>query len=74
MQLDAASLSDGPIACDWLIVPIIENAEYDRTIAAVDQALEGRLARLREAGDLTGGHAEMAELRELGDHPTRRDQ
>jgi leucyl aminopeptidase len=27
---------------------------------------------LREAGDLTGGHAEMAELRELGDHPTRR--
>ncbi len=72
MQLAAVSLSDGPLACDWLIVPIIENAEYDRTIAAVDQALEGRLARLREAGDLTGGHAEMAELRELGDHPTRR--
>jgi leucyl aminopeptidase len=72
MQLATASLAQGPIACDWLIVPIIENAEYDRTIAAVDQALEGRLARLREAGDLTGGHAEMAELRELGDHPTRR--
>jgi leucyl aminopeptidase len=72
MQLTTASLSHGPIPCDWLIVPVIENAEYDRTIAAVDQALEGRLARLREAGDLTGGHAEMAELRELGDHPTRR--
>jgi len=72
MQLATASLVHGPIACDWLIVPIIENAEYDRTIAAVDQALEGRLARLREAGDLTGGYAEMAELRELGDHPTRR--
>ncbi|HVJ85471.1 MAG TPA: M17 family peptidase N-terminal domain-containing protein, partial [Caulifigura sp.] len=72
MQVAALSLSSGPIACDWLIVPIIENAEYDRTVAAVDKALEGRLARLREAGDLTGKHAEMAELRELGDNPTRR--
>ncbi|QDT56512.1 Cytosol aminopeptidase [Caulifigura coniformis] len=72
MPLATASLAHGPVPCDWLIVPIIENAEYDRTIAAVDVALEGRLARLREAGDLTGGHAEMAELRELGDHPTRR--
>ncbi|HVJ66462.1 MAG TPA: leucyl aminopeptidase [Caulifigura sp.] len=72
MQVAAVSLAAGPVSCDWLIVPIIENAEYDRTVAAVDKTLEGRLARLREMGDLTGKHAEMAELRELGDNPTRR--
>ncbi len=72
MQLSAVSLAQGPLPCDWLIVPIIENAEYDRTVAAIDQSLHGRLGRLREAGDLTGSHAEMAELRELGDNPTRR--
>lgn len=72
MQISAVSLAQGPVSCDWLIVPIIENAEYDRTVAAVDASLEGRLARLREAGDLTGGHAEMAELRELGESPTKR--
>jgi leucyl aminopeptidase len=51
---------------DWLIVGIPEAAEPSRSLADLDAALDGRIGRLREAGDLTGKHAELVAIRDAG--------
>jgi leucyl aminopeptidase len=51
---------------DWLIVGIPEGAEPSGPLAELDQAWGSRLTRLREAGDLTGKHAELVAIRDPG--------
>lgn len=42
------------VSCDWLIVPVIESAEFAGALGAFDRALGGQLGRLRETQDFTG--------------------
>ena len=51
---------------DWLIVCVPEAAEPSGPLRELDQAWGGRLGRLREAGDLTGKHAELVAIRDAG--------
>jgi leucyl aminopeptidase len=68
MQISLASQPIESIACDWLIVPIAENGVSE----GVGSALAAPMVRLREAGDVTGKHAELVELRDVADSPARR--
>ena len=47
------------ITGDWLVLGVQESGELAGPLADLDRALDGALARLREAGDLTGKHAEL---------------
>ncbi len=60
-QLDATPWRSAD--ADWLIVGIPEVCEMSGPLASLDQALDGQLTRLREAGDLTGKLAETVALR-----------
>ncbi|MBX3441371.1 MAG: leucyl aminopeptidase [Planctomyces sp.] len=64
--------STRPVDCDWLIVPVLEDAEIDGGYGVVGEWLQPRLKRLREAGDLTGKPLELLDLRDLSDVPARR--
>lgn len=52
--------SDG----DWLIVGVPEPAEFQKELGDLDKAIDGRLTRLSESGDLTGKHAELVAIRD----------
>jgi leucyl aminopeptidase len=47
---------------DWLIVGLPESFELAGSLAALDQALSGHIARLRETQDLTGKLAESVTI------------
>jgi leucyl aminopeptidase len=47
------------IGADWLVVGVPDSAEMTGLLQELDQALSGRLARLRDNGDLSGKHAEL---------------
>ncbi len=49
---------------DWLIVGVTESPSFAGGLKALDEALSGRLTRLRELGDLTGKLAELVALRD----------
>lgn len=49
---------------DWLIVPVFEGTDLSGPLAELDRASGGRVGRLREAGDVTGKHAELVALRD----------
>src|SRR6516162_89526 len=50
------------VSADWLIVPIFEEEIFAAGPAALDNQLAGLLARLREAGDITGKPNELKPL------------
>jgi len=49
---------------DWLIVGVTESSNFAGNLKALDDALGGRLTRLRELGDLTGKLAELVAVRD----------
>ena len=51
------------VEADWLIVPVLESAELSSSLAQLDQALGGVVARLKSLGDLTGKLASTLPLR-----------
>lgn len=62
IQLSTQPLSE--VQADWLIVGVPAAGPGSAPLEALDAAMSGRLARLRESGDLTGKHCELVELRE----------
>ncbi|REJ96439.1 MAG: leucyl aminopeptidase [Planctomycetota bacterium] len=64
MQTNVVSSPLADVACDWLILPVTQSGEFPANVAELDEALDGRLARLREAGDLTGKAGETIEIRD----------
>ncbi len=50
------------VAADWLIVGVGQSDEFDESLRTLDEALDGQMTRLREAGDLTGKLAETLTL------------
>jgi leucyl aminopeptidase len=59
-------------AADWLIVGVTEPVNFAGGVKALDDALGGRLTRLRELGDLTGKLAELVALRDASPLPAKR--
>ena len=57
---------------DWLIAGIPESTELTGILQELDQALSGRLTRLRESGDLTGKHAELLTIHDASPFSARR--
>lgn len=51
------------IEADWLIVPVVESAEFSSDLLELDQALGGTVSRLKSLGDLTGKLASTVALR-----------
>jgi leucyl aminopeptidase len=49
---------------DWLIAGVTEPPNFAGTLKTLDDALGGRLTRLRELGDLAGKHAELVSIRD----------
>lgn len=64
MELRAVAENPSQVAADWLIVPVIEDGDQSDAVRALDEALSGRLTRLRESDDWTGKAGECLELRE----------
>jgi leucyl aminopeptidase len=64
MNVRVVTTSWQSIEADWLIVGVPEDADFSPPLAELDQAAGGRLTRLREAGDLTGKHAELLAVRD----------
>ena len=62
MECHATAESVQRVAADWLVVGIGQSEEFDDPLRALDDALDGQLTRLREAGDLTGKLAETLTL------------
>jgi leucyl aminopeptidase len=52
------------VQADWLILTVTEQGEFTPDVAALDAALNGRLTRLREGGDLTSKAGDLLELRD----------
>ncbi len=50
------------VAADWLVVGVAQSDEFDENLRTLDEALDGQLTRLREAGDLSGKLAETLTL------------
>ena len=51
------------VEADWLVIPVTEPIEVAGQLGQLDQALGGVVARLKEAGDLTGKLASTVPLR-----------
>ena len=51
------------VEADWLVIPVAEPVEIAGQLGQLDQALGGVVARLKEAGDLTGKLAATVALR-----------
>lgn len=64
MEIKVACQPLETITADWLIVPVYESSEFPPQVAALDAALEGRLTRQRERGDLTGKAGDLLEIRD----------
>ena len=52
MQIQIETSPAKNVAADWLVVGVSEAANDPGPLAEIDQALSGRLTRMREAGDL----------------------
>src|SRR5262249_48211905 len=50
------------IDADWLVVGVSSDGPPDPAVAELDRQLGGQIARLREAGDVTGKHPELVSL------------
>ncbi len=67
MELKLTTATARAVDADWLVVGVPEGSEWSGELIALDNALQGQLTRLREAGDLTG---KLAELVSVPDTPT----
>lgn len=67
MDLQLVSVAARDVDADWLVVGVPETGDWGGELVALDNALQGQLSRLREAGDLTG---KLAELLTVPDTPT----
>lgn len=67
MNLQVVSAAARDVDADWLIVGVPEASEWPVELGTLDDAMQGQLSRLREAGDLTG---KLAELLAVPDTPT----
>ena len=67
MDLHVVSAAARDVDANWLIVGVPENSPWSDELVALDNALQGQLSRLREAGDLTG---KLAETLSVPDTPT----
>lgn len=59
----------GPLSevqADWLIIPVWEDDSFSPEVSALDDALGGKIARLRERGDITGKYAELVPILDAG--------
>lgn len=68
-------ISNVPLAqaeCDWLIVATAEPVELAGPLEALNGALGGALARLKESGDLTGSAGEIVSLRGIAGAAAKR--
>jgi leucyl aminopeptidase len=61
MRLTVTAAPLPSVQCDWLVLPCWEDTP-SRSFAILDQALGGRLTKLREAKDLTGKNNELLPL------------
>ena len=62
ISLDIATEPIARVEADWLIAGVWANGSFFGPAAELDAATGGVLARLREAGDLTGKHLELVPL------------
>jgi leucyl aminopeptidase len=60
LRLDATPWT--AVTADWLIVGLPDSFELAGSLAALDQALGGQIARLREAQDFSGKLAEIVSI------------
>ncbi len=67
MQLTTIISAARDVKADWLVIGVPETGDWGNDLVALDNALQGQLSRLREAGDLTG---KLAELVTLPDTPS----
>ena len=58
MQLTTIVSAARDVNADWLVIGVPEAGDWGDDLVALDNALQGQLSRLREAGDLTGKLAE----------------
>lgn len=64
MELNVVVQPLSAVAADWLIVLVSEAADLPPELVDLDRALDGRIMRLREAGDLTGKAGDLLEIRD----------
>src|SRR5439155_13646083 len=62
MQLTAQFAPLSEIQADWLIVGVWEDESFTGALAQLDAQLGGALARLQQAGDITGKPNELISL------------
>lgn len=67
MDLRVICAAARDVEADWLVIGVPEGNEWSSDLIDLDNALQGQLSRLREAGDLTG---KLAELVTIPDTPT----
>ncbi len=64
MELNVVAQPLSAVEADWLIVLVSEASDLPPELAELDGAIEGRITRLREAGDLTGKAGDLLEIRD----------
>lgn len=64
MELQAFVGALSQVAADWLVVPVLESEPLSPAAQQLDEALGGRLTRLRESDDWTGKAGEVLEIHE----------
>jgi leucyl aminopeptidase len=62
IRISSSALSLAEINADWLVVGVSSDGPSDPAVAELDRRLGGEIARLREAGDVTGKHLELVSL------------
>jgi leucyl aminopeptidase len=72
MEVTAQLTPLAEVQADWLVVCMWEDGPIPEAIARLDGALGGALARLREAGDITGKSNELAPLLNVKNIAARR--
>ncbi|MGE3316540.1 MAG: leucyl aminopeptidase [Planctomycetaceae bacterium] len=72
MQIESSTSPWNEMEADWLIVGVTESPEITGALGELDGKLGGRLARLKEIGDLAGKLAETRELRGVDGIAARR--
>jgi leucyl aminopeptidase len=61
-RITTADTAPWDVDADWLVLGVSSEAEPSAVERALDERLGGPLARLRQAGDLTGKHLELVPL------------
>jgi leucyl aminopeptidase len=72
VHTNVSSLQLKDVDADWLIVSVFESGDFPADMTALDAVMGGRLARLRESGDLSGKPGDLLELRDVSEISARR--